>query len=171
MVPAWYFRDDLKLPVYYIARGDNGWMDTSPDLHNAYVSSVDHRLSEKVKPLIRFVKAWKFLCNVPISSFYLELRVAKYCDGEKSVLYYIDLYRVLRDLLACNLADMRDPMGISGYIKPCSTEARLQDALSKLHTAATRAEKARSAILADKISEGFYWYDLLFNHQFPPYYY
>ena len=44
----------------------------SPDAHNAYVASIDTKFGGKVKPLIRFIKAWKYFRDVPISSFYLE---------------------------------------------------------------------------------------------------
>lgn len=69
-------------------------MDASPDAHNDYVRSIDNDLWSKVKPLIRFIKAWKYFQNVPISSFYLELRVAKYASDESSILYSIDVKRV-----------------------------------------------------------------------------
>ena len=84
VVPADYIEEVSGFKVYEIADGNGGWMRISPDSHNAYVARVDAALSGRVKPLIRSVKAWKFLRNVPISSFYLEMRVAlrrhrKYC--------------------------------------------------------------------------------------------
>jgi len=71
--------------IYEIADRAGGWMKTSPDAHNAYVAKINDKLGGKVKPLIRFLKAWKCYKNVPILSFYLELRVAKYAEGEKSI--------------------------------------------------------------------------------------
>lgn len=35
-------------------------MKASPDVDINYVRSIDQRLSGKVKPLIRFIKAWKY---------------------------------------------------------------------------------------------------------------
>jgi hypothetical protein len=66
---------------------------------------------------------------------------------------------------------MQDPMGISGYIPACSTDAKKQDALSKLETALVRAEKARDAAYKEKISEAFDYWRLLYNYEFPKYYY
>jgi len=146
-------------------------MRSSPDAHNAYVLRHHQRLAQKVKPLVRFMKAWKFFRQVPISSFYLELRVTKYAEAESSIVYSIDVKRILRWLYDIDLAAMQDPMGISGYIQPCASAAQLADAKSKLLTAMVRAEKAREAEDAGKISDAFYWWRLLYGDQFPSYYY
>lgn len=171
IVPADYMRDEHGIKVYDIPDCANGWMKASPDLHNGYVQYVDNKHDGMVKPLIRFVKAWKYFRSVPISSFYLELRVAKYAADEPGIIYDMDVARVLRRLLNAELANMQDPMGISGYIAPCKTEAMRQDALSKLATAVTRAEKARAVTDAGRISEAFDWWRLLYDDQFPTYNY
>jgi len=51
--------------VYDIPDCSNGWMRSSPDAHNAYVLQQHQRLANKVKPLVRFIKAWKFFRQVP----------------------------------------------------------------------------------------------------------
>lgn len=77
VVPADFIRKtDAGYYIYDIPDCADGWMRSSPDAHNAYVLYHHQRLANKVKPLIRFIKAWKFYRQVPISSFYLELRVA-----------------------------------------------------------------------------------------------
>jgi hypothetical protein len=124
-----------------------------------------------VKPLIRFIKAWKYFREAPISSFYIELRVAKYASGESSIIYDIDVKRVLRNLLDGQLASLQDPKGISGYIEACKTDLQRSDALSKLETAVIRAEKAREAAANNDIEGSFGWWRLLFNYEFPTYYY
>lgn len=171
VVPADYLKEEDGYYVYDIADCKGGWMRASPDGHKAYVSAIDGKLAGKVKPLIRFIKAWKCFRDVPISSFYLELRVAKYASGESSIIYDMDVKRVLCQLRDCGLADMQDPMGVSGYIPACKTDALHKDALSKVETAASRAEKAREAAEKDNIADAFYWWRLLYNDQFPTYYY
>ncbi len=171
VLPADYMWEDNGYKVYDIADGAGGWMKTSPDAHNAYVRDIDDTLGGKVKPLIRFLKAWKCFRDVPISSFYLELRVAKYASGEKSIVYDIDVKNVLKMLFDCELASMQDPVGISGYIPACSTDTKKEDALSKLKTAYTRAENARDAARKENISDAFDWWRLVYNYEFPTYYY
>lgn len=171
VVPADYIEVVNGFKVYEIADGNGGWMRISPDSHNAYVARVDAALAGRLKPLIRYIKAWKFLCNVPISSFYLEMRTAKYAEGESSIIYDIDIKRVLRSLWDHQLARMHDPTGVAGYISACKTQVQEQDALSKLSTAVVRAEKAYSARTDGKIADAFAWWRLLYADAFPTYYY
>lgn len=169
VVPADYIREGAY-KEYEIADCNNGWMRASPDAHNAYVRLVDDKLNGKVKPLIRFVKAWKYFREVPISSFYLELQIARYAQGENTIVYQIDVKNVLRRLLDSGLSDMRDPMGVSGNIPACKSSVSKSEALSKLATAVTRAEKARLAETDGKISDAFDWWRLLYGERFPSYY-
>ena len=145
-------------------------MKTSPDTHNAYVRSIHDKHSSKVKPLIRFIKAWKYYRSVPISSFYLEMRVAKHCEGETSIIYRLDIEYFLRRMLNGGLARIQDPAGVSGYISPCSSKANHKDAISKLKTAATRAENANEAQKAGDVKAAFDWWDKLYYYEFPSYY-
>ena len=170
VVPADFVQEEGGFKVYEIADCAGGWMRVSPDAHNYYVTQVDKKHAGKVKPLIRFVKAWKFYRDVPISSFYIEMRVAKYADGERAILYDIDVNNVLSDLLAGDLSMMQDPMGVSGYIAACKSDAFHKDALSKLATAAGRAEKARAATAKGDIKLAFDWWRQLYNDKFPTYY-
>ena len=165
------FEGIIETPIgkhasYDIPDCADGWMRSSPNAHNAYVKKQDERLSGKVKPLIQLVKAWKYYNNVPIRSFYLELRVAKYAETENAIIYDIDLYRIFKWLSEINLARIIDPMGVSGYISPCGTQAKLEDANSKLQTAFGRAEKAYEQRDKD-LDKCFYWWNLLFNDLFP----
>lgn len=160
-----------RYKVYEIPDCSDGWMWSSPDAHNAYARAVDRRLGGRVKDLIRFIKAWKYYRNVPVSSFYLELRVTKYAERKSSIVYDIDVKAVLSHLDSIDLACMQDPMGISGYISPCPTQAQLDGAKSKLATALTRAQNACYAKDRFDISDAFYWWNLLYNGKFPSYYY
>lgn len=151
---------------YDIPNYDGGWMKSSPQAHNAYVKREDERLDYKLKPLIRLIKAWKFYNNVPISSFYLELRTTKYAEGESSVIYDIDVKRVMKIFYDNDLPSIQDPMGISGYVKACATEAKKEDALSKVKTGYTRADKAGEK-RESNVDDAFYWWNLFYNNEFP----
>ncbi len=170
IVPADYVGEDNGYKVYDIADCAGGWMKASPDAHNAYVRYVDGKLGGKVKPLIRFVKAWKYFRDVPISSFYLELRVAKYASEEKAIIYEYDVRNVLKLLWDSQLASLRDPMGVSGYITACKSDALRADALSRLKTAYARAQNALDESSKGNISIAFDWWGYLYNFEFPTYY-
>jgi Second Messenger Oligonucleotide or Dinucleotide Synthetase domain len=171
IVPGDYFREEDGFKVYDIPNCSGGWMKASPDAHNAYVRAIDNKLDGKVKPLIRFVKAWKFFRSVPISSFYLELRVAKYASTETAIVYDIDVKNILCQLRDSGLASLRDPMGVSGLIPACKSLAALEVAKSKVYNAATRAEKGRGASINKNIPAAFNWWRLVYNGEFPTYYY
>lgn len=171
IVPGDYIEKKNEFAIYDIPDCARGWMRASPEAHLAYVAAVNDKLNGKVKPLVRFIKAWKCFQSVPISSFYLELRVAKYSAGESSIIYDIDILQILKLLWDGQLASMQDPMGVSGYIDACKTESFRKDALSKLSTAYTRAIKAREAAANDNISVAFDWWRLIYGEQFSSYYY
>lgn len=170
VVPADAIGTQGGYTTYEIPNCAGKWRRSSPDAHNAYVRDVDKTLGGKVKPLIRFIKAWRCVCNAPISSFYLELRVAAYAEQEKTIIYDIDVKNVLALLNRIGLADMNDPMGISGRISACSSDVKLEDALSKLSTALTRATKARDAESSGDTKTAFAWWDKLYAGNFPSYY-
>ncbi len=169
VVPADYVSTSGGYKVYEIANCAGGWMQSSPETHNAYVSAVDTSFAYKVKPLVRFVKAWKFYQNVPISSFYLELRIAAWAQTQGSIIYDEDIYTFLYLLQSSGLAAFYDPKGISGLIAACPTQAKLEDAKSKLATAVTRAGQALEARRKGYIESAFGWWDLVYAYKFPSY--
>jgi hypothetical protein len=99
------------------------------------------------------------------------MRVAKYAAAEPSIIYYWDIQRFLRLLWDTQLAAIRDPMGVSGYISACKTDIMRNDALSKLRTAPVRATNAKEAVEAGNIFEAFDAWQLLYYYEFPAYYY
>lgn len=57
IVPGDYIDKQNDFAVYRIADCADGWMKVSPEAHIHYVNEVNKKLSSKVKPLIRFIKA------------------------------------------------------------------------------------------------------------------
>jgi len=171
VVPAYYVgRNDANdSNIYKIPDGSGGWVKSSPRIHNAYVTEVNGDQGGKVKPLIRLIKAVKYYNNIPISSFYLELRIAKWASTEPSIVYSHDVRSMLRHIVTCELAKMRDPKGISGYVPAASTESYRKDALSELETALGRANRARDAENANKTATAFEYWDKVFDGKFPTY--
>lgn len=155
-----------------IAGVSTEWMESTPEAHLKYVNSCNNKTGVKggAKQLARLAKAWKYYRNVPISSFYLEMRAAQYMATQSSIIYPMDLCFFLNSLQRSSLADMNDPTGKTGRIKACSSEANYIDARSKLATAAVRANKALELNKNGKISEAFDQWDLVFNGNFPAYY-
>lgn len=140
-----------------------GWMKTHPKDHNAYVNDVNKKHSGGAKKLARLAKVWKYKRSVPVSSCYLEMRAAKYADGESSWSMPIDLHAYLRHLQSVELAAMNDPTGLGSRFTAYSSDTNRQDALSKLATAVSRAAKAREYDKNDEDAEAVGQLKLLFN--------
>jgi hypothetical protein len=170
IVPACHIKKVGGFNIYEMPDGNGGWMKASPLAHNNYVAQVNKKHGFKVKPLIRFIKAWKYYNNVPISSFYIEIRVTKYAEKEDFIDYPQDILRVLRMFESNTLSKVIDPTGISGYIEPCSSLAKKIEALSKVKTGISRAEKAVSAQGKSDIKNAFEWWNKFYNNKFPSYY-
>lgn len=156
--------------VYNIPGPNPGadYIDSAPRSHNAYVNDVNLKPSKgNAKSLARLIKAWKYYCNVPVSSFYLEMRAAQHVKGVDIYIHVWDLCLLLERLHNHSLAAMNDPSGATGRINACSSEAKRTVALSKLGTAAGRARKALEAHRDNKPDTAFYYLDLLFGGKFP----
>lgn len=154
--------------VYGISNRAGGWMKTSPNAHGKWVDGINDKLDKKLKPLIRFMKLWNFMRTGGIRSFYLELRTGEYASEEPAIVYSIDFLRMLRRLRAKGLAMMQDPIGISGYVYPCSDTVKIE-ALSRIDTAIARAEKAGEAEDRGDMALAFEYWRLIFNDYFPKY--
>lgn len=163
VTPGYYKNSVDDNLVYEIPQLGGGWIKTSPWAHNKYVQGVNASLGYKVKSLVRLMKILKHTRNIPISSFYLELRIAKYCEGETSIIYEYDVLRMLNRLVADGLASTRDPNGITGMVSACNTDTQKQDALSKLSTASTRASNAITAEKEGRHTDALYWWKMVFD--------
>jgi hypothetical protein len=157
--------------VYLIADGNGGWMRSSPQAQNDYVTSMNDKLKGKVKPLIRFLKAWKYFEDVPISSFYLELVTTKHAENADPIIYSWDVRDVLKKLWESKLVAVDDPAGKSGKVEACRTSLQKEDALEKVEDAWWRAKNARVCEEDGDVLGGFDWWDLVFDGNFPSYYY
>lgn len=166
-----FFNGTMRTPLgdrksYGIPNGSGGWMLASPQAHKAFVEYQDRRLMGGLRPLIKLIKAWKFERNVPVASFYLELRIASMFAGRQRVYLISDVFSVLNTLCENELPRVRDPMHVSGYVNPSSTNEKRRTALSKLDTARSRARKALHYFDRD-LKRSLYYWRLLFGPNFP----
>jgi hypothetical protein len=169
VIPGFRKNTNETFPLYHIPGAPDGWIDTAPAAHLGYVNAVNKEanIASGAKKLARLIKAWKYYNNVPASSFYLEMRAAKYLSDETSFSPIWEICRLLEKLRDMNFAPMNDPVGISSRSYACSTTPKAGEALSKLHTAASRARKALDAHNSKDPVTAFYYLNLLFGGHFP----
>jgi hypothetical protein len=145
------------------------WIDSAPTEHLKYVNENYQKPHYgDAKDLSRLIKGWKYYSDVPISSFYLEMRCAQHVASLETYIHVWDVCLLLEKLDRHQLAGMNDPSEASGRICPCSSDAKKTDALSKVHTAAVRSRKALDAYKTDDLSTALEYLDLLFGGHFPP---
>lgn len=167
IVPA-FLRSNDPAPLYDIP-APSGWLTSAPTAHLDYVTAINTAEGKQggAKSLARLAKAWKYYNKVPISSFYLEMRAAQHMATRRSFSPASDLRRLLGRLVKDELASMNDPRQISSRFYPTSSPRHHRAALSKLNSAATRANKAREAARTGKTGEAFRCWDLVFGGKFP----
>jgi hypothetical protein len=163
-------RGTMKQFVYDVPspKAGTGWIDSAPNEHLAYVNRANKKSGPgNAKALARLVKAWKYYRNVPVSSFYLEMRCAQHIMRHSTYIHAWDLCEILESLHSHKLAAMNDPSEATGRIRACSSDSNREEALTKLSRAATRARLALDAKKADKPDDAFYYLDKLFAGHFP----
>lgn len=161
----------LGYRTFDIPDDSGGWMVSAPHSHKAYVDWIDEKHAGQVKPLIRFMKAWKYMRNVPIKSFYLEIRTAHYADGEFGIIYDMDIDRLFRLLLDERLPDVRDPRFPNDdlWLTPCNTDLQRIQALNSIAWASQWAGQAVVHRQNNRMAQAFERWSLVFNHEFPTY--
>jgi hypothetical protein len=146
----------------------SGWITSAPKVHLKYVNDRNKKPHDgDAKRLARLIKAWKYSCDVPISSFYLEMRSAQHVATLSTYIDVWDVCQMLEKLQGHVLAAMSDPTGASSRFHACSSDATRTDALSKLTTAARRARTALDAYRDDDADTAFSYLNLLFGGNFP----
>jgi hypothetical protein len=162
-------RTSLNFRQFDIPSSTGDWKFSAPESHKAYVDGINDKFAGRVKPLIRFLKAWKFYRNVPIRSFYLELRVAAYANSETAIVYGIDVRNLLTALWNDQLSDLSDPRfpNDNMLLSACTSESGRKDALSKLENSKNWAQKAVSEQHSERPGAAIALWKTLYADEFP----
>jgi hypothetical protein len=170
IIPADYIGKSDGFEVYEIPDRTGGWMRSSPDFYGAYVDGANESLNEKVKPLIRLVKAWRYYDNAPLNSFYIEMRTTEYASKEPSIYYKWDVKGVFSHLITSQLAATADPFNLPNPIQAASNNAEVQAAWTKLQAAYNASIAALEAEKNGNMQGAFRLWDRVFSGNFPSYY-
>lgn len=58
---------------YLIPNGAGGWQATNPPYHQHFMKNADDAHNDKLKPLVKLMKAWKIANKLSVSSLHMEL--------------------------------------------------------------------------------------------------
>lgn len=170
VVPAGWIRAQSDgWPLYIIPDGAGGWRETAPDSHGRFVGEADARSGGKLKNVARIFKYWKW-CRVepvPISSFHVELLVASDAVCGVGTTYGECFAALLQRLASRECRALQDPLGISGLIAACGTDAKRATALRSVLASADRASSAIAAERRGDAVEARRLWNIVFNDRFP----
>ncbi|MFB7422566.1 nucleotidyltransferase [Streptomyces hydrogenans] len=166
ITPAYIRSDGVS---YWIPAPGGDWIVSAPGEHNKYVTEINTipGIAGGAKHMARLLKGWKYFNDVPISSFYLEMRAAEYFATQSSVNWVYDLCFLFERLQGHGLAAMNDPKGVSGRIQPCSSSNSSSLSLGRVNTAAREARKALEACKQDDQAAAFSSLNRVFGGKFP----
>ncbi|WP_308211787.1 nucleotidyltransferase [Nocardiopsis dassonvillei] len=153
ITPAYYQdTDDYDIPD----PDGTGWVRSNPAVHLAYVDRAQQETKGRTKALIRLVKTWKAWNQVPLSSFYLEMRTAQYALSHDPIIYDWDLRDFFKSLSGNGLREMNDPTnygrrittGMSNLTEAITAKYAVDEAarLSYLAREATEADDHATAV-------------------------
>lgn len=168
VVPGFFNKFGNGRPIFFIPNGGGGWIETSPEAHNLYINRENIKSGEKLKKLGQLVRFWKHSRSnsIPISSFYIDLLLAKscICVGAKS--YPQMMYEFFKLMSERKCQGLRDPLGIAGVVYAVQTEAQGRELVSSVKNSLEYAVKAVIAENNKDFGEANHQWNIVFNHCF-----
>ena len=169
VVPAAWagFSAQHKRPLYLIPDGNGEWMESNPEIHNAYIESKNLESRGKLRAVAQLFKFWRGCRNatIPISSFHIEMVLANesICTGVKS--YAECLTELFQKMAERDCAGIRDPKGISGNIAATKSEAQRATALAAVRQSRDYAKSALHFESYGVTTEALQQWDYVFNRK------
>ncbi|BDZ45815.1 hypothetical protein [Naasia aerilata] len=147
------------------------WMSACPVAHSEWLERCNAVPGVRggAKSLARLARAWRHFRDVPVSSFYLEMRAAEYMAGRSAVVLPYDVRNFFATLLWDGLAPMEDPTGGARAIEATAPHVR-DEAILKLANAAGWAESALKHMRMGEPDQAFQQWNHIFGGRFPSFY-
>ena len=143
------------------------WILSAPQALRSHINEIDAFHDNKLKPLIRSLKAWKYHRNVQIQSIYLELACAALAREVGLLTTSIDIARVLHRMRNNRLAVAHDPIGLGDPIQPTRTASQMEAALARVTGGANQATRAVVFELECRVKPAFNTWKMFFGSRFP----
>lgn len=146
LVPAYPAPED---DTYWIPNPNGDWMKSSPTRQNRFVTNANNGHGE-VKDTVRLLKIWKGNRSVPVSSFYLEMAVARYASSTADFSKAIAMYAVLLDIESNRVPSFEDPSTFLSQIEGCTSQSARTETSSKAKSAHENIHQAVDAAVASE---------------------
>ncbi|MDX3337072.1 hypothetical protein PV409_03745 [Streptomyces sp. ME02-6979.5a] len=171
-----FYADGLSVdvaPVEKYTSGDFGipdgagnWLTTNPNKHETYLDDRNNALGGNLKRVIRFAKKWNKAHSSRLSSFHLEVLVARTYGtlGNNSR----EALRLFFDYNLYNLS-VQDPAGFSGDLSTYLSWASKDAANDSLKSARDRVDLALAAENRGDHREAIRLWRIILGNDFPMY--
>lgn len=156
-------------PRYRMPDGKGGWLETSPEGHSKYICEADTRSGRKLRGTAQLLKYWRDCRSsaVPLQSFHLELLLATSGVCRVGMSFAECMVAALERLHVTQCQPVVDPLGISGHVAACSTEAKRTAAFAAVESALVVATDAVAAERAGDLPAARGAWSRFFNGAFP----
>ncbi|MET7766782.1 hypothetical protein ABZS71_34180 [Streptomyces sp. NPDC005393] len=151
---------------YGIPDGAGNWLTTNPNKHETYLNDRNNALDGDLKKVIRFAKKWNKAHSSRLSSFHLEMLVARTYgtlgNNSRTAL------RLFFDYNLHNLS-VQDPAGFSGDLSAYLNWASKDAVNDSLKSARDRADLALAAENRGDHREAIRLWRIILGSDFPMY--
>ena len=148
IIPVFEIERRRDFRIFLMSNRGQDWIKTTPEAYANFVDTVDQAHGNRVKPLIRFVKAWKYFNDFRfISSFYLEVFTTTYAENlpppaVHRINYPVDLQKIFELLAAHKFSPLPDRFGVGEPLRACVTPFQEAFATNYANGVASSARQA-----------------------------
>ena len=154
---------------YLMPNGRGGWMNTNPPFHTNLIAGDDARAEERLKPLIRLIKAWNIANGHHLSSFHIELMVQRVQQGQSIHAYPFEVSFTLTYLPEQLGKSLDDPWSSGGRIDEYLTKDTRDLVLRLLAEDSKRSNLAEEYRKEGKTEKAFEEWNKIYHGTFPTY--
>ncbi len=146
------------------------WIPTDPKKHIDLWSQANKAHDYTFIPFLKMLKAWNKKNGRSLRSFHLECLSLKVLEGYAITYYPSALCYFFSNAQAWIKRPLSDPAGV-GYNpdvgKYLDTNDKINDVVSRLETAYSRAKKAEEYVRKENLAEAYNYWRLIFGDYFP----
>lgn len=154
---------------FFIPNGDRTWRATNPPYHAQLVAQADVANGQRLKPLVRLLKAWNVVHALRLRPFHLEMMVKRMWDGHAIGAWPVAVTATLQVLSGWVNAQFADPWDNATRIDEYLTPAERAQAVRTIAESAAAAATAEQHRLAGRIPAAFERWQVVYRHTFPAY--
>jgi Second Messenger Oligonucleotide or Dinucleotide Synthetase domain len=148
---------------YGIPDGLGGWQTTDPIKHESYLNECNAKLTGDLKKIIRFAKQWNKAHSSRLSSFHLEMMVARtFATMNTNSRTALRLFFEYNH----NNLSVQDPAGYGGDLSTYLTYSATTEVNKSLSAALTRADEA-IAVEGSNPTEAIRLWKVILGDRFP----